>query len=397
MLLVLFSQLVQQIMPLFVTQRSLYEARERPSKTYSWKSFMLSNILVELPWATLGAVVLFFCWYYPIGLYNNAAYTNSVTSRGGLEFLFVWEFLMFSSTFAHLMIAGIATAEAASNLANVLFSLCLLFNGVLVGPKAMPGFWIFMYRVSPFTYLVEGLLGNGVAHAPVHCADNEFLRFSAPSGSTCAEYLRPYIQAAGGYLIDPDATQCEFCSLDNTDTFLSLVSISFANRWRDFGILFVYIIFNVFAATFIYWLARVPKGKKYAGKDEQKGLLKTESHASGAAQVGRVSEKVISTDSSENGQSTLAQARANEDGAAVAAAPEITEKEPIVPDSVPAKEEQPLASQSVLEKQKKEPIQEPVQQSTPEVQKKDEAGVAVAGAATGARPAPERFVTAHEF
>merc|ERR1712230_126871 len=55
-----------------------------------------------------------------------------------------------------------ATAEAASNLANVLFSLCLLFNGVLVGPNAMPGFWIFMYRVSPFTYLVEGLLGNGV-------------------------------------------------------------------------------------------------------------------------------------------------------------------------------------------------------------------------------------------
>jgi len=142
---------------------------------------MLSNILVELPWATLGAVVLFFCWYYPIGLYRNAEYTNSVASRGGLEFLFVWEFLMFSSTFAHFMIAGIATAEAASNLANVLFSLCLLFNGVLVGPNAMPGFWIFMYRVSPFTYLVEGLLGNGVAHAPVHCADNEFLQFTAPS------------------------------------------------------------------------------------------------------------------------------------------------------------------------------------------------------------------------
>jgi ABC-type multidrug transport system permease subunit len=147
MLLVLFSQLVQQIMPLFVTQRSLYEVRERPSKTYSWKAFMLSNILVELPWATLGAVILFFCWYYPIGLYQNATYTNSVTSRGATQFLFVWEFIMFSSTFAHMMIAGIATAETASNIANVLFTLCLLFNGVLVGPKQMPGFWIFMYRV----------------------------------------------------------------------------------------------------------------------------------------------------------------------------------------------------------------------------------------------------------
>ena len=63
MLLTLFSQLVQQIMPNFVIARALYEARERPSKTYSWKAFMLSNTLVELPWAIVSAAVLFFCWY----------------------------------------------------------------------------------------------------------------------------------------------------------------------------------------------------------------------------------------------------------------------------------------------------------------------------------------------
>jgi ABC-type multidrug transport system ATPase subunit len=62
MLLTLFSQLVQQIMPNFVIARALYESRERPSKTYSWKAFMLSNTLVELPWAILSATLLFFCW-----------------------------------------------------------------------------------------------------------------------------------------------------------------------------------------------------------------------------------------------------------------------------------------------------------------------------------------------
>jgi ABC-type multidrug transport system permease subunit len=41
-------QMVTQIIPVFVTQRTLYEARERPSKTYSWKAFMLANIFVEL-------------------------------------------------------------------------------------------------------------------------------------------------------------------------------------------------------------------------------------------------------------------------------------------------------------------------------------------------------------
>lgn len=37
-------------MPTFVTQRSLYEVRERPSRTYSWIVFMMSNILAEIPW-----------------------------------------------------------------------------------------------------------------------------------------------------------------------------------------------------------------------------------------------------------------------------------------------------------------------------------------------------------
>lgn len=31
--------------------RGLYEGRERPSKTYSWHVFLMSNIVVELPWA----------------------------------------------------------------------------------------------------------------------------------------------------------------------------------------------------------------------------------------------------------------------------------------------------------------------------------------------------------
>lgn len=43
-------QMVTQIIPLFVTQRTLYEARERPSKTYSWKVFMIANIVVEVAW-----------------------------------------------------------------------------------------------------------------------------------------------------------------------------------------------------------------------------------------------------------------------------------------------------------------------------------------------------------
>jgi len=102
MLLTIFGNLTQQIMPLFVTQRALYEVRERPSKTYSWVAFMLSNIVVELPWNMLAGVVIYFCWYYPIGYYRNAEPTGTVHERGALMFLFIEAFMVFTSTYVLL-------------------------------------------------------------------------------------------------------------------------------------------------------------------------------------------------------------------------------------------------------------------------------------------------------
>ena len=125
----MFSQLVQQIMPNFVTQRSLYESRERPSKTYSWKVFVLSNIVVEIPWNMLVATIFFFCYYYPVGYYHNAIPTNAVNLRGAMMWLFIQVFFLFTSTFAIAMIAGMELAETAGNIANLLFSLCLIFCG----------------------------------------------------------------------------------------------------------------------------------------------------------------------------------------------------------------------------------------------------------------------------
>ena len=48
--LFIFSQVVEQILPMFVSQRTLYEARERPAKAYSWIVFLAGNMIVELAW-----------------------------------------------------------------------------------------------------------------------------------------------------------------------------------------------------------------------------------------------------------------------------------------------------------------------------------------------------------
>ncbi|KAJ5471563.1 hypothetical protein N7530_008920 [Penicillium desertorum] len=266
MLMTIFGNLVQQIMPNFIIQRSIFEVRERPSKMYSWKVFMASNIIVELPWNFLVAVLMFFCWYYPVGLYANAEPTDAVHERGALMFLFLLVFLWFTSTFTNMVIAGVETAETGGNIANLLFALLLLFCGVVATPDEMPGFWIFMYRVSPFTYLVSGMLSTAVSGTDVTCSTDEILTFNPPGSQTCYEYLNAYAERTGGSILNPNATSsCSYCSMKSTDTFLAQVDSYYSDAWRNFGIMWAYLVFNIVAALGIYWWARVPKGSKTKG------------------------------------------------------------------------------------------------------------------------------------
>lgn len=257
-LLTVFGQIVQQSMPQFVIQRSLYEARERPSKVYSWKVFMLSQIIVELPWNALMGAVMYFCWYYPVGLYNNAE--GAVAERGALMFLYLLVFLLFTGTFSNFVIAGFETAEAGGNLANLMFTLTLIFCGVLATKETLPGFWIFMLYLSPFRYLVAGMLSTAVSGADVTCAANELLHIQAPNNKTCGDYLGLYASVAGGRVMNEGAEgECRYCPMAKTDSYLAGVNAYYSEAWRNFGIIWIYIVFNIFAALFIYWLARMPK------------------------------------------------------------------------------------------------------------------------------------------
>jgi ATP-binding cassette subfamily G (WHITE) protein 2 (PDR) len=92
-----------------------------------------------------------------------------------------------------------------------------------------------------------------------------------PSGQTCGAYLQPYASAAGGQIYNPNSTaDCQYCPISNADQFLSSVAISYTTRWRDYGIGFAYIVFNIFMAVLLYYLIRVRKssgksmGEKFA-------------------------------------------------------------------------------------------------------------------------------------
>lgn len=120
-----------------------------------------------------------------------------------------------------------------------------------------------MYRVSPFTYLVSGMMSTGLANSKVICDKIEYLHFDPPSNATCGSYMKSYISYAGGYILNENATtDCQFCSVADTNVFLAGVNSNFQDAWRNFGLMFVFIIFNIFGAIGMYWLVRVPKKAK---------------------------------------------------------------------------------------------------------------------------------------
>ncbi|KAK0325334.1 hypothetical protein LTR82_003617 [Friedmanniomyces endolithicus] len=270
MVTTIFSTLVQQIMPLFVTQRSLYEVRERPSKAYSWKAFIFANIVVEWPYQIITGILVYATFYYPVvGVQSS--------ERQVLVLLLAIVFMLYASSFAHLMIAAMPDAQTAAAIVTLIFSMSLIFNGVMQSPTALPGFWIWMYRLSPFTYWVASMADALLYGRPIVCAADETSVFNPPAGETCGSYMAPYLTQAPGVLQNPGATAgCQYCGLTSANQFLAGINVSYSDRWRDFGLMWVYVGFNVFGAVLLYWFFRVRKSTKKSGtglKGKPAGVL----------------------------------------------------------------------------------------------------------------------------
>jgi ABC-type multidrug transport system permease subunit len=77
--------------------------------------------------------------------------------------------------------------------------------------------------LTPFHYLLEGMMSVVVHDQPVVCTENEFARFIPPQGQTCQQWAGPYIQQIGGYLSDPgNTTLCQYCQYANGDEYVYL-------------------------------------------------------------------------------------------------------------------------------------------------------------------------------
>jgi ATP-binding cassette subfamily G (WHITE) protein 2 (SNQ2) len=250
---VLAVPITQQLQSVYIDIRSIYEIRERPSRMYSWTALATSQILVEIPWNILCSSLFFVCWYWTVGF---------ATDRAGYTYLMYGiVFPLYYTTVAEAVGAMAPNAVIASLLFSTVFSFVVIFNGVLQPFHAL-GWWKWMYRVSPFTYLVEGLLGQAIGGQLINCASDELVPINPPSGLSCAAYMDPFISFAGGYLTNPDATsQCLYCPYRTTDQFMfSSFNILYSDHWRNTGIVLGIVVFNIFAIFAFTYLFRIRKG-----------------------------------------------------------------------------------------------------------------------------------------
>ncbi|KAG8929231.1 hypothetical protein FRC02_005826 [Tulasnella sp. 418] len=243
---ILCVPLSNQVQGAFISFRTIYEIREGPSKMYHWAPMLFANLVVELPFNIIGASLFFFCQYWTVG------YATASSRIGYHYFMYGIIFPLYYTTIAQAVAAMAPNTMIANLLFSFFFSFVLMFNGTFQPYKQLVKFWHWMYHLSPFTYLIEGLLTNAIGLSPIICSDHELSIIQPPSGMTCIQYLEPFAQMAGGYLVNGNATNnCMYCPQESTDVYLESLNMFYSHRWRNAGLMFAYIVFNI-AITFMF-------------------------------------------------------------------------------------------------------------------------------------------------
>ncbi|CAI6318503.1 unnamed protein product [Periconia digitata] len=249
MTLTIAPPLIQQLQPRFLKLRSLYESREGNAKIYSWTAFVWGAILSEIPYRILAGTIYWCCWYFAPGFPRDTYTAASV-------WLFVMQFEIFYLGFGQAIASFAANELLASLLVPLFFLFVVSFCGVVVPFAGMPYFWrSWMYYLSPFTYLLEGFLGLLVHNIPVQCDASELAIFSPPPGQDCQSYAGGFAQQSGGYVETQPNGDCGFCQYATGDAFAASFNVFAKHTYRDFGLMWAYLIFNfavVFVCTYLY-------------------------------------------------------------------------------------------------------------------------------------------------
>lgn len=252
---VVSAPVINQIQSQAIIGRDIFEGREKLSRTYHWSLMILSQYLNELPYLLFAATAMFVSLYFP-------TQADTAGPHAGVFYLTHAIFLQsYILSFALLLLYIAPDVESAAVLVSFFYSFIVSFSGVVQPTSLMPGFWTFMNKVSPYTYLIQNLVSSFLHDRKVSCNLKELAYFKPTDGQTCQEYAAAFLKTTTGYLTDPSATdQCGYCQYQIADEYLATIGASYHYRWRNVGFYCIYIIFDLVAALGLYWLIRYRTG-----------------------------------------------------------------------------------------------------------------------------------------
>ncbi|RMZ69232.1 abc drug exporter [Pyrenophora seminiperda CCB06] len=248
MTLIIAPPLMQQLQPRFLEARNLYAQREAKARIYSWFAFVTGAVVCEIPYRILAGTLYWLCWYFGIGF-----------PRRDLIPFKIWMLIVLYELFYLGLGQGIAAFSPSEALASffipLFFMFVIAFCGIAVPFFALPHFWKWMYHVTPFTYLLEAMLGLVVHNVPVVCSQDELALIPPPPNSTCNQYMGAYVKQAGGYVQTLPDGFCGYCQFATGDQFAVGFNVFERHFWRDSAIFGVYVVFNfvfIYACSWFY-------------------------------------------------------------------------------------------------------------------------------------------------
>ena len=261
MTLTISPPLIQQLQPVFLHSRNIFQSRENNAKIYSWFAWTVGAVVVEIPYAIFAGAIYYNCWWWGTMGFDMKGFPS------GFIFLCVMLFELYYVGFGQAIASFSPNELLASLLVPVFFIFVVSFCGVVVPPEQLPTFWRrWMYWLTPFHYLLEAFLATAIHDQPVQCTSGEFARFTPPPGQTCASYVQPFVDQAGGYVQNGTDGLCLYCQYAVGDQFGNQFSVFYSHIWRNFGIVWAFIIFNYCVVFFCTWL-------RFRGKNPIKGLM----------------------------------------------------------------------------------------------------------------------------
>ncbi|KAJ4289885.1 hypothetical protein N0V90_011218 [Kalmusia sp. IMI 367209] len=258
LVLLLCLTLIFLLQPRLIALRNIYDVREKHSNMYHWSVFLVANVIVELPFNFIISTLCFISWFFPVGWWRDIS-----ASRSGIMLFVFLLYQAYHTTFSQAISIVSPNPETAAMTTILFYTFILAFSGVLQPLGQLVKFWHFAYYVSPFTWLVSALMTTGTHGVLVRCAPAEINVFQPPQGKTCGEYAGAFANSTMASIYNPDAIQdCEFCSVSVADVYLSSLNMVYGDRWRNIGLLFIYIIFNILVFTVGFYLHSGPDSFK---------------------------------------------------------------------------------------------------------------------------------------